>query len=206
MPTRSNTALDRLDFQNDEGVKELFDEIKRATPEEATLALAMQRIAEIHALITRPDNGGVPYEAVVNGLMWSVEVGKTLESIRNPTDPEPLERVRQALSFIRAFGVAQLTKPNFVDTEHQQRLLRFMTNEDIAPEFADAADKAAIGELCRALRKAKGMTQIEAADRMETKQSRISDLERGEGTVSMSYYCRYAEMLGSRLRVIAHQL
>jgi transcriptional regulator with XRE-family HTH domain len=73
------------------------------------------------------------------------------------------------------------------------------------PDFAEGLESGyadfKVGVVLRQARERAGMTQAEIAERLETKKSAISRIERRAGDIRLSTLERYARALGCRLSV-----
>ncbi|MBV6289830.1 helix-turn-helix transcriptional regulator [Pseudomonas aegrilactucae] len=63
-----------------------------------------------------------------------------------------------------------------------------------------------IGRSIQEMRKSRGMTKVELAERIGITRQKLSEIEQGSSTVAMSYYDRALNALGGEVRIIAKSL
>lgn len=75
------------------------------------------------------------------------------------------------------------------------------TSGSVFPGFADLGDDVgAVVEHLADLRRARGLSQTEVAERMRTSQSAVARLEAGRGDLRLSTLRRYADALGQTIQ------
>lgn len=63
-----------------------------------------------------------------------------------------------------------------------------------------------IGQSIQAMRKHRGLTKVELAERIGITRQKLSEIEKGSTTVAMSYYCRALNALGCEVEVVPRRM
>lgn len=59
-----------------------------------------------------------------------------------------------------------------------------------------------VGRSIEQMRKSRGLTKVQLAERIGITRQKLSEIEQGSSTVAMSFYCRVLNALGCELEVV----